>query len=121
MPTVLKSAGYATGIFGKWHLGDEPERWPSRRGFDEMFIHGCGGIGQTYVGTCGDAPGNKYFDPVINHNGSFEKTSGYCTDAINDAGLATSVLGFWSPHTGTTDIQVPAMLVMWQPSSVSVL
>jgi arylsulfatase A-like enzyme len=77
---ALKIAGYTTGIFGKWHLGDEPERWPSRRGFDEMFIHGCGGIGQTYPGTCGDAPGNQYFDPVINHNGAFEKTSGYCTD-----------------------------------------
>src|SRR5687767_5066265 len=34
---VLKDGGYATGIFGKWHLGDEPEYWPSRRGFDEMF------------------------------------------------------------------------------------
>ena len=43
---VLKSAGYTTGIFGKWHLGDEPDHWPSRRGFDEMFIHGAGGIGQ---------------------------------------------------------------------------
>jgi len=79
---VLKNAGYTTGIFGKWHLGDEPERWPARRGFDEMFIHGCGGIGQTYPGTCGDAPGNQYFDPVINHNGRFEKTSGYCTDVF---------------------------------------
>lgn len=79
---VLQSAGYQTGIFGKWHLGDEPERWPSRRGFGEMFIHGCGGIGQTYAGTCGDAPGNSYFDPVILHNGTFEKTSGYCTDVF---------------------------------------
>src|SRR5215468_4666422 len=79
---ALKTAGYTTGIFGKWHLGDEPERWPARRGFDEMFIHGCGGIGQTYPGTCGDAPGNRYFDPVINHNGTFEKTSGYCTDVF---------------------------------------
>ena len=56
---VLKTAGYTTGIFGKWHLGDEPEYWPSVRGFDEMFIHGAGGIGQTYPGSCGDAPGNK--------------------------------------------------------------
>lgn len=79
---ILKSAGYTTGIFGKWHLGDEPERWPSARGFDEMFIHGAGGIGQTYPGTCGDAPGNTYFDPVILHNGTFEKTSGYCTDVF---------------------------------------
>jgi arylsulfatase A-like enzyme len=77
---ILKSAGYTTGIFGKWHLGDEDEHQPNRRGFDEVFIHGAGGIGQTYPGSCGDAPGNKYFDPAILHNGKFEKTSGYCTD-----------------------------------------
>jgi arylsulfatase A-like enzyme len=79
---VLQSAGYTTGIFGKWHLGDEPDHWPSRRGFDEMFIHGCGGIGQTYPGSCGDAPGNTYFNPAILHNGAFEKTTGYCTDVF---------------------------------------
>src|ERR1051326_4787937 len=55
---VLKAAGYTTAIFGKWHLGDELERRPDKRGFDEMFIHGAGGIGQTYAGSCGDAPGN---------------------------------------------------------------
>lgn len=79
---VLKSAGYTTGIFGKWHLGDEEAYRPDRRGFDEVFIHGAGGIGQTYSGTCGDAPGNSYFDPVILHNGTFVKTSGYCTDVF---------------------------------------
>src|SRR6187397_3041104 len=57
---VLKSAGYATGIFGKWHLGDEDAYQPGRRGFDEVFIHGAGGIGQTYPGSGGDAPGNSY-------------------------------------------------------------
>lgn len=82
LPQVLQSAGYATGIFGKWHLGDEPEYWPSRRGFDEMFIHGAGGIGQTYPGSCGDAPGNTYFNPAILHNGRFVKTQGYCTDVF---------------------------------------
>jgi arylsulfatase A-like enzyme len=79
---ILKSAGYTTGIFGKWHLGDEPDRWPDKRGFDEMFIHGGGGIGQTFPGSCGDAPNNKYFDPVILHNGRFERTHGYCTDVF---------------------------------------
>ena len=79
---VLKSAGYTTGVFGKWHLGDEDAYRPYRRGFDESFIHGAGGIGQTYAGTCGDAPGNKYFDPVVLHNGTFVKTSGYCTDVF---------------------------------------
>jgi len=79
---VLKAAGYRTGIFGKWHLGDEPAYQPGRRGFDETFIHGAGGIGQTYEGSCGDAPNNSYFDPVILHNGTFEKTRGYCTDVF---------------------------------------
>jgi len=79
---VLQSAGYKTGIFGKWHLGDEPAYQPGRRGFDEVFIHGGGGIGQGYPGTCGDAPGNAYFNPVILHNGTFEKTRGFCTDVF---------------------------------------
>ncbi len=79
---VLKSAGYDTGVFGKWHLGDEAEYQPQHRGFDEVFIHGGGGIGQTYPGSCGDAPGNTYFNPAILHNGSFEKTQGYCTDVF---------------------------------------
>ncbi len=34
---LLKSAGYATGLFGKWHLGDQPEFLPTRQGFDEFF------------------------------------------------------------------------------------
>jgi arylsulfatase A-like enzyme len=85
---VLQSFGYATAIFGKWHLGDEPDRWPSRRGFDEMFIHGAGGIGQTYPGSCGDAPGNSYFNPAILHNGRFVKTQGYCTDVFFKQALA---------------------------------
>lgn len=34
---VAKSAGYKTGLFGKWHLGDQPEFLPTRQGFDEFF------------------------------------------------------------------------------------
>lgn len=82
LPQLLLSANYTTGIFGKWHLGDEPAYWPSKRGFDEMFIHGAGGIGQTYPGSCGDAPGNTYFNPAILHNGQFVKTTGYCADVF---------------------------------------
>ncbi|PAW83459.1 MAG: arylsulfatase [Opitutia bacterium Tous-C8FEB] len=85
---ILREAGYRTGIFGKWHLGDEPELWPSRRGFDEMFIHGAGGIGQTYPGSCGDAPGNTYFNPAILHNGRFVRTTGYCTDVFFGRAMA---------------------------------
>jgi arylsulfatase A-like enzyme len=84
---VLKSAGYSTGIFGKWHLGDAAPYQPNRRGFDEVYIHGCGGIGQVYPGTCGDAPGNMYTNPTLLHNGVFEKTDGYCTDLFFRQGM----------------------------------
>ena len=77
---MLKSAGYTTGIFGKWHLGDEETYRPENRGFDEAYIHGGGGIGQTFPGSCGDAPDNTNIDPALYHNGKFEKTKGYCTD-----------------------------------------
>ena len=82
LPQMLQKAGYSTGIFGKWHLGDEEAYRPDKRGFEETFIHGAGGIGQTYTGSCGDAPGNTYFDPAILHNGTFEKTTGFCTDVF---------------------------------------
>ncbi len=77
---MLKTAGYSTGIFGKWHLGDEADYRPESRGFDEVYIHGGGGIGQTFPGSCGDAPGNTNIDPALWHNGKWVKTKGYCTD-----------------------------------------
>ena len=86
-PQLLQQAGYATGIFGKWHLGDEPAYQPNRRGFSEVFIHGAGGIGQSYSGSCGDAPKNSYFHPAILHNGKFEKTQKYCTDVFFEQAL----------------------------------
>jgi arylsulfatase len=87
LPQVLKSAGYTTGIFGKWHLGDEEPYQPHNRGFDATFIHGAGGIGQAYNCSCADAPGNSYFDPIIRHNGAFVKTEGFCTDVFFSAAL----------------------------------
>ncbi len=35
---ALKAAGYATGMFGKWHLGDQGQYHPGRRGFDEAIV-----------------------------------------------------------------------------------
>ncbi|MAT14129.1 MAG: arylsulfatase [Planctomyces sp.] len=87
LPQILKQAGYTSGIFGKWHLGDEEPYQPHQRGFDETFIHGAGGIGQAYDCSCADAPDNSYFDPVIRHNGSFVKTEGFCTDVFFTAAM----------------------------------
>jgi arylsulfatase A-like enzyme len=35
---ALRSAGYATGMFGKWHLGEQGKHHPGRRGFDEAIV-----------------------------------------------------------------------------------
>ena len=35
---MLKRAGYATGMFGKWHLGEDPRHHPAARGFDEAIV-----------------------------------------------------------------------------------
>ena len=37
LPEALRKAGYVSGIFGKWHLGDHPENFPTRHGFDTWF------------------------------------------------------------------------------------
>ncbi len=83
---VLKSAGYTTGIFGKWHLGDAAPYQPDQRGFDEVFIHGAGGIGQRFPGSS-DVPGNKHMKPIVLHNRVFENTQGYCTDVFFDQAM----------------------------------
>ena len=82
LPQVLKTAGYTTGIFGKWHLGDEDAYQPHNRGFDKTFIHGAGGIGQKYDCSCADAPDNSYFNPIVKHDGKFVQTKGFCTDVF---------------------------------------
>ena len=91
-PKLLHKSGYATGIFGKWHLGDEDTYQPYNRGFSEVFIHGAGGIGQAYPGSCADFPPNRnketrYFDIAALHNDTIVKTEGFCTDVFFQAAL----------------------------------
>ena len=38
LPGALKSAGYATGMFGKWHIGQQGDYLPGKRGFDEAIV-----------------------------------------------------------------------------------
>ena len=83
---MLKASGYATGIFGKWHLGDEEAFRPDKRGFDEVYIHGAGGIGQNYPHSA-DFPNNDYNNPILYHNGKSIETKGFCTDLYFDQAI----------------------------------
>lgn len=82
MGQMFAAAGYRTGIFGKWHLGDNYPARPQDRGFQDVFIHGGGGVGQTP-----DFWGNDYFDDTFLHNGEWRKQSGYCTKVFFDHAL----------------------------------
>ena len=87
-PEALQKAGYTTGLFGKWHLGDEEEYLPQNRGFDEVLMHGSGGIGQYIYGDFKANSDNRYFDNVLLHNDTVVKTEGFCTDIFFDAALS---------------------------------
>ena len=87
MADVFHKNGYATGMFGKWHLGDNYPFRPHDRGFDEAFFHGGGGVSQQP-----DYWGNDYFDDTYfagnansdDKNVTTKKCEGYCTDVWFD-------------------------------------
>ena len=86
LPTIaqiFRTAGYATGHFGKWHLGDNHPFRPQDRGFEETVHHGAWGIT-----SLADYFGNDYFNDHYRHNGRVEQYAGYCTDIWFEEAMA---------------------------------
>lgn len=86
----LRGAGYRTGIFGKWHLGDNAPLRPTEQGFETSVIHRGGGLAQP-----SSPPGTGYFDPPLERNNVPFTGRGYCTDIFCD-----EAIGFMDRHRG---------------------
>ncbi len=81
---ALSEAGYATGIFGKWHLGDCYPMRAIDQGFDEALIHRGGGLAQPSEPR---ENRRRYTDAILFHNGQQVQSEGFCTDVYFDAAL----------------------------------
>jgi len=72
-PELLKGHGYATGLFGKWHLGTRDEFHPTRQGYDLFFGFRAGG--------------NRPIDPQLEVNGEVEDFKGSLPDLLTDQAI----------------------------------
>lgn len=114
MAEIFRDAGYATGHFGKWHLGDNYPSRPHDQGFMTSVWHQSGGLAQV-----GDVPNyhrrdSAYFDAILWKNNEKYASKGYCSDVFTDEAIRfmqnhkdqafLAYLAFNAPHT---PLQVP--------------
>lgn len=110
---LLKQGGYCTGIFGKWHLGDNWPMRPMDRGFEESLVHRGGGIAQPSDPEFYERE-DTYFNPMLQHNGQQKRYTGYCTDIFTEGAIQFmesrkerpffAYVAYNAPHT---PLQVP--------------
>ncbi len=106
---LFRDNGYHTGIYGKWHLGDNYPFRPQDQGFNESLVHRGGGMGQV-----GDVANyfhfdSSYFNPMLLKNGKEVEKEGYCSDIFTDEAIRFIeqhhespfflYLSFNAPHT----------------------
>ncbi len=77
MAEIFAVGGYRTGIFGKWHLGDNYPYRPQDRGFHESIW-----FPSSHIPSAAGYFNNDYFDDVYTHNGVARKFEGYTTDVF---------------------------------------
>ena len=78
MPEIFRANDYRTGIFGKWHLGDNFPLRPQDRGFQESMWFPQSALGDK-VGTYWN---DDYFDAHFLRNGKWQQYPGFCTDVL---------------------------------------
>ena len=102
---ALKSLGYRTGVVGKWHVGNDEEHYPTRRGFDYFYGLRAGSRSYFYDSQKND---NPYNPQAIENNGEQVKFDGYLTDVLGEKAVEFIegskqpfflFLSFTAPHT----------------------
>ncbi|MBD3674746.1 MAG: arylsulfatase [Planctomycetaceae bacterium] len=82
MADTFRAAGYRTGMFGKWHLGDNYPFRPEDRGFEEALW-----FPSSHINSVPDFWNNDYFNDTYIRNGQRRKYDGYCTDLFFDEAI----------------------------------
>jgi arylsulfatase len=77
MADLFRAGGYRTGVFGKWHLGDNYPYRPQDRGFEESLW-----FPSSHISSLPDYWENDYFDDVYCRNGTRVRYEGYCTEVF---------------------------------------
>ena len=85
LSNYFADAGYATGLFGKWHLGDSYPYRPQDRGFQEVVSFRAWGLPSLASNWKNNEvnpqnKGNSYDNPVLEHNGVDTPYTGFCSD-----------------------------------------
>ncbi len=98
---AFQDLGYRTALFGKWHLGNEPEQYPTARGFDEFYGLRSGSRSYWYK------PGEKGAH-AAEYNGELAKFDGHFSDWLGEKTVEFieetdqpffAFLSFTAPHT----------------------